>query len=73
MEIIVTMVVFVVLFLIFRALILWYWRINEMADTLHEINRNIAKLANGQESNSTANSSAINMEQPAVVSTEQST
>lgn len=48
MEAIVAMVIFVILFLIFRAFVLWYWRINEMADTLHEISLNIAKLANSQ-------------------------
>lgn len=44
MEIIIAALVFIVLFLIFRALVLWYWRINEIADTLGEINKNIAKL-----------------------------
>lgn len=45
MEVIVAVVIFIVLFLIFRAMVLWYWRINEIADTLGEINKNIAKLA----------------------------
>jgi len=45
MEILIALVVSVVLFLVFRVFVLWYWRINEMADTLSEINKNIAKLA----------------------------
>jgi len=37
--------IFVVVFIVFRSFILWYWRMNEVADTLNEINANIAKLA----------------------------
>ena len=45
MEVAVALVVFIVLFLVFRVFVLWYWRVNEIANTLSEINKNIAKLA----------------------------
>jgi len=45
MELIIYLVILIVLFLIFRAVVLWYFRINEMADTLLEINRTLAQIA----------------------------
>jgi len=60
---IIYLVILIVLFLIFRAVVLWYFRINEMADTLLEINRTMALIAlkiNKQETNITRASTDSN-------------
>jgi len=36
-NLIIGILVFVFLFLIFRVIILWYWRINDVADSLKQI------------------------------------
>lgn len=56
MEILIPIAIFIVVFLVFREVVLWYFRINEMADTLQEINRNIARLANENSSNNSTES-----------------
>jgi len=45
METVISIAAFIVLFIVFRTFVLWYWRMNEVADALNEINVNIAKLA----------------------------
>ena len=41
---IITIVVTIVIFLIFRALVLWYWKINKIVGYLKEISDNIKLL-----------------------------
>ncbi|MCJ8320285.1 MAG: hypothetical protein MJK12_11675 [Colwellia sp.] len=38
----------VVIFLILRAVVLWYWRINDVVKLLEEINHNIRLIAQGK-------------------------
>ena len=45
MDLIFYLIILIILFIIFRAVVLWYFRINEMADTLLEINRTLAQIA----------------------------
>jgi len=39
-----TIVVLIAVFLIFRNLILWFWRVNEQTDTLKEISTSMSRL-----------------------------
>lgn len=60
MEIIIAIIIFIALFLIFRAVVLWYFRINEMAEAILEINKNIARMANESASSFASKSSDLN-------------
>lgn len=42
-------VVVIVLFLIFRAIILWYWKINKIVKLLEEIANNLKKKSKEEE------------------------
>ena len=44
MDAVVAIVVLVVLFLIFRAIVLWYWRVNESVELLDGINEKPQRL-----------------------------
>ncbi len=44
MEGLVVVVVFVLLFLIFRAFVLWYWRVNESVELLKSIDAKLGEL-----------------------------
>jgi len=60
MEILIPLAILIVVFLVFlvfREVVLWYFRINEMADTLKEINKNISRLANEKSSSQSIESS----------------
>ena len=41
----VTFIIPVVLFLIFREVVCWYWKINHITKTLDSINEHLAKIA----------------------------
>jgi len=53
MEMLYGIVFAIVLFLVFRAFVLWYWRVNELVDTANNINNNLEKILalNGLEVN----------------------
>jgi predicted Holliday junction resolvase-like endonuclease len=50
------LIVGVIIFLLLRAIVLWYWRINEIADSLHwtathlaDINKNLERIGMSDE------------------------
>jgi hypothetical protein len=45
MEALVAIAVLITLFLIFRAFVLWYWRVNESIELLKGINEKLDRLA----------------------------
>ena len=44
METLVALAVLILLFLIFRAFVLWYWRVNESVELLKGINEKLERL-----------------------------
>ena len=49
----VTFIVPVILFLIFREVVCWYWKINHITRTLDSINDHLAKIAAGHSKDTT--------------------
>jgi hypothetical protein len=42
--VVVALAVLIVMFLIFRAIVLWYWRVNESVELLKSINEKLERL-----------------------------
>lgn len=45
---IVFLVIMILIFLVFRAIVLWYWRINEGIELLKSINEKLGRIADSQ-------------------------
>jgi hypothetical protein len=48
MEAIVVLALTIVLFLVFRAIVLWYWRVNEALTLLKSIDEKLGRLAGAE-------------------------
>lgn len=47
-DILIGIIIAIVLFLIFRAYVLWYWKVDEIVKLLKEISNNLKKGSKGE-------------------------